>query len=99
MNFYNTMLEKFGKKKTAKIVKAIKDCLGSYVASESKDGMEINHPEYCNAFGIMQGVAYALGYEYCAITSKENMPGLWFAELIDEMENELAVREKMKTLV
>jgi hypothetical protein len=42
----------------------------------------------------MQGVAYALGYKWCAITNNEDAPGFWFDRLIDETENELAVYHK-----
>lgn len=93
MNFQETMLKKLGKRKTEKITKAIKDNLKGYVKADA-DSKHINHADYCNAFGIMQGVAYALGYDYCAITNQEHMPGFWFDKLIREMENELAVDKK-----
>jgi hypothetical protein len=94
MNFHETMLKKLGKRKTEKITKAVKDYLTMWMKSDTDNNMGINHADYCNAFGIMQGVAYALGYEHAAITTKEDMPGFWFDKLIEEMENELAIYHK-----
>ena len=94
MNFQETMLKKLGQRKTKRIIKAIEDCLKLWMDIDRNNVEGIHNDEYCNAFGIMQGVAYALGYEYAAITTKEDMPGFWFDQLINKMKNDRAVYRK-----
>jgi hypothetical protein len=77
--FYKTMVRRLSKKKADKISKCVADLLKCRIEPH------INDPDYCNAFGIMQGVAYALGYSSSCVTTDPTMPGYWFDTVINEV--------------
>ena len=56
-NFHDTMLKKLGKRKTRRITEQVTDLLRSWVNLDPNGDM-IWAADYCNAFGVMQGVAY-----------------------------------------
>jgi hypothetical protein len=45
----------------------------------------INDPDYCHAFGIVQGICYyALGYKYMGYDNEDGSPKKWFRDLETE---------------
>ncbi len=79
-SFYDVMVKRLSKKKADKIEKTIRDLL----KHRNSEGGSIWNPDYCNAFGIMQGVAYSLGYVSAAITTRADQPGYWFDQILKE---------------
>ena len=84
MNFYETMVKRLSKKKADRIARNVRILLRFAVTDPYYKISAINHPDYCNAFGIMQGIAYSLGYETAGITNRPEAPGFWFQQILDE---------------
>lgn len=78
------MLKRFGKRKSQKIASTVVDLISSAVRDPSYDITGINHADYSNAFGIVQGVSYVLGYASAGITNREDQPGFWLSVIIEE---------------
>jgi len=76
-DFYNVMVARLSKKKADRITGVVKTLLTCYVQSSNKH-LGINQADYANAFGIVQGVAYSLGYESAASTTDVTKPGYFF---------------------
>jgi hypothetical protein len=87
--FYDVMVSRLSKKKADKIENTIRQLL----KNRDGHGGDIWNADYANAFGIMQGVAYALGYTSAAITTREDQPGYWFDQILKECPCKLSNRD------
>lgn len=76
--FYDVMVNRLSKKKADKVEKTIRNLL----KDRNSQGGDIWNPDYCNAFGIMQGVAYSLGFN--ASNPSPGQPRHWFDQIVKE---------------
>jgi len=79
--FYDRMLKKFGRKKTEEITRLILSLLRWTARDKS---WNCNHPDYANAFGVLQGVSIALGYEDVGANNVKTSPRYWFDQVLEE---------------
>lgn len=79
--FYDKMLKRFGKKKTEEITQLVLSLLTWAVRDKS---WNFNHPDYANAFGVLQGVSIVLGYEDIGSDNVKTSPKYWFNQILEE---------------
>lgn len=84
-SFYDVMVKKLGKKNADEIALAVRTMLNAAVKSADYDRVGVNQSDYCNAFGVMQGAAYACGFSHARITTVEGQPGAWFYNILKEV--------------
>lgn len=97
--FHQILVKRLGRAKTTRIEDTIRKMLemsvkiwknqdnsqAPYVNALSKIiNPSVNNADYCNAFGIMQGVAYALSYKSCGPSTSEYPRG-WFEDIAKEV--------------
>ncbi len=79
-SFYDVMVKRLSKKKADQIEKVIRQLLKNRNSAVVRS--DLVNPDYCNAFGIMQGVAYTLGFN--AMNSATGQPRRWFDDIAKE---------------
>jgi hypothetical protein len=79
-SFYDVMVKCLSKKKADEIEKVIRQLLKNRNSAVVRS--DLVNPDYCNAFGIMQGVAYTLGFN--AMNSHNGQPRRWFDDIAKE---------------
>jgi hypothetical protein len=78
--FYDVMVKRLSKKRADEITKVIRQLLKNRNSAVVRS--DLVNPDYCNAFGIMQGVAYSLGFN--AMNSNAGQPRRWFDDMLKE---------------
>lgn len=78
--FYDVMVKRLSKKRADEITKVIRQLLKNRNSAVVRS--DLVNPDYCNAFGIMQGVAYSLGFN--ASNSNAGQPRRWFDDMLKE---------------
>lgn len=78
--FYDVMVKRLSKKRADEIETVIRQLLKNRNSAVVRS--DLVNPDYCNAFGIMQGVAYSLGFN--AMNSAAGQPRRWFDDMLKE---------------
>lgn len=86
--FYDVMVKRLSKKRADEITKVIRQLLKNRNSAVVRS--DLVNPDYCNAFGIMQGVAYSLGFN--ASNSAPGQPRRWFDDMLKEFPYPLVRR-------
>lgn len=78
MTFHDVMVKRLSKKRADQIESSIRGVLRGRI-----DNGDVWNADYCQAFGILQGVAYALGF--CCSNPAPGQPIHWFNKIVEEI--------------
>lgn len=92
MNFNEKLIRTYGRDRAKQIEKLVGRLLEWAAEHQAEDGL--NAPDYCQAYGIIQGMSIVLGYDSMGAINNIDSPSFWLA--CENNKAKHTIKEKKK---